>query len=289
MLNVDLHNRTYTAEVLRAKSEPERAASAISRLGVSPRQTHEAQDESGAVIALSHAYLPVPEARGCHRSMRSVKREGKTIDVPQTRSVRGRDSWLYDLLVAQSGRHIVVAVPFHGLAEQFFVRVDTALAGTRTVYEKLDITKLIIEMGPKGVLSGMGSAERPVEIQLTRCQLAYSDPERSRDLQQVRMTGANLGASEVYRTLVSPVLNARQSKVTVTPVLLGCALSVGGVKKCSATTDRHGNFKLWVGPGLRQVTRVFELLSVIERVKDVTGTTSNIPILQSDTIRDSEV
>ena len=51
---------------------------------------------------------------------------------------------LYDVFIAQCNHHLVVAVPFHDLAEDFFPRVDNALAGTRTVYEKLDITNMVI-------------------------------------------------------------------------------------------------------------------------------------------------
>ena len=88
--------------------------------------------------------------------------------------------------------------------------------------------------------------------------------------------------------LVAPVLNPEKSTVIVTPNVLGFAMTSNGVKKSSATTDRHGNFKLWVGANLQQLSRVFDLLNVIETLDGITGTTSNVPILQSEKIREIE-
>jgi hypothetical protein len=101
------------------------------------------------------------------------------------------------------------------------------------------------------------------------------------------MTGSDLGSSDEYRSLIAPVLKKNSAK-TVTPVVLGFALGKNGVRKSSATTDRHGNFKLWIAPGLRRLTRLFGLLDAIGHMNDVSSDTSNVPILQSKTIREAE-
>jgi hypothetical protein len=185
---------------------------------------------------------------------------------------------------------MVIAVPFHQLAEEFFVRVDSALAGTRTTYKKLDITQMVMELGSMGTAEvSLLPSEKKVSLSLTRCHLAYADREGvTGNLKQVQMTGPNLGASPEYKTLVAPVLKPRVTGAIVTPIILGFALAENGVKKSSATTDRHGNFKLWVAPGLRRLTRIFGLLEAIKAMKDVTGSTGNVPILQSKTIRATE-
>src|SRR5205085_581292 len=127
------------------------------------------------------------------------------------------------------------------------------------------------------------------EIFVTRCHLAYSDPvERRRDIEQVRLTGSDIGASKIYSSLIGPVLDRTASQTIVTPILLGFASARDGVKKSSATTDRHGNFKVTVGPGLRQVTRLFKLLDILESLTGVASTSGNVPILQSATIKDVE-
>jgi hypothetical protein len=88
--------------------------------------------------------------------------------------------------------------------------------------------------------------------------------------------------------LVAPVLKPEIVHATVTPVVLGFALSENGVRKASATTDRHGNFKIWVAPGLRRLSRLFNLLRTLETMENVALTTSNVPIKQSETIRKAE-
>jgi hypothetical protein len=209
---------------------------------------------------------------------------GKNEELPRTKQIRGQEHYLYDVLVAQCGEHVVVAVPFHGLAEDFFLKIDGRLAGSRTLYEKLNITKIIVHLA---ALSN--DATEGITLGVTRCQLAYNDPsERRRDVDQVRMIGSNLGATEIYQELVKPVLAPADFALQVTPVVLGFASFVGGVKKVSAVTDRHGNFKVHVGPGLRQILRIFDLLGSIQAIKDAVSATSNVPILQAGAIKGDE-
>jgi hypothetical protein len=184
---------------------------------------------------------------------------------------------------------VIVAVPFHGLATSLFLKIDKVLAGTRTLYETLNITKLVIRLGSSGRISLSARREEDTEIRVTRSHLVYSDPlERRRNIEQIRMTGTNLGASDIYADLVRPVLEPKSAALVVTPVLLGFALTRHGVKKASATTDRHGNFRVSIGPRLRNLTRLFKLLDEIERLQNVVSTTSNIPILQSTAIEEIE-
>jgi hypothetical protein len=209
--------------------------------------------------------------------------------IPRTRVRARKTLTLYDVFIAQCDHHIVVAVPFHDLAEHLFIRVDRELAGTRTVYEKLDITKMVIKLGARGATKVPANSSDPISISVTRCHLTYMDKERRpANINQIQMNGVNLGASDEYKSLIAPVLSSGNSAATVTPVVLGFALSANDVKKTSATTDRHGNFKLWMGPGVRRLFRLFDLLRVIEGLENVTSTTSNVPILQSKNIEAAE-
>jgi hypothetical protein len=210
--------------------------------------------------------------------------------VPRTKLIRGKEHYLYDLLLARCGLDVMVAVPFHALAQIFFSQADRALAGKRVVYEKLDITKMVMQLGKSGVADvSTSESRRKLEIGLTRCQLSYSDPERrSCDLQLVSLSGAHLGKTDVYQYVVEPVIDSNASSLAVTPVLLGFSLYADGIKKTSATTDRHGNFKLWVGPGATRVERLFALLDGIETIEGIVSTTANVPILQSRTIEGVE-
>ena len=229
--------------------------------------------------------------REYHRFPRTITAEdGEKITIPRQAVIRGKSSQLYDVLIAQCQNHIVVAVPFHQLAEEFFVKVDRALAGTSALYERLDITSMVIRLGSAGSANVVIPATKEaIALSVTRCHLAYTEREGGNaNLKQVQMTGGNLGASPEYQGLIGPVLQPRNSVATVTPIVLGFALATNGVKKSSATTDRHGNFKIWVAPGIRRLTRIFGLLEAIETMRDVTTTTSNVPILQSKTIRDAE-
>jgi hypothetical protein len=223
-----------------------------------------------------------------HRSTTTIELPTKkTITVPRTIEIRKKLHYLYDVLVARCGRDVIVAVPFYGLAEMFFVQVDRALAGKSVLYEKLDITNMVIRLGRSGVVKvSPTKSPRKLEIGVTRCQLAYSDPEGRRlDLQQVMMSGGHLGASDIYRFLIEPVLRPKSYTLTVTPILMGFTLLEEDVRKTSAITDRHGNFKLWVGPGASRVERLFALLKGIETIEGIVSTTGNLPILQSRTIR----
>ena len=68
------------------------------------------------------------------------------------------------------------------------------------------------------------------------------------------------------------------------PVLLGFSLLSDGVRKTSAITDRHGNFKVWIGPGATRIERLFSLLDAVESINGILSTTPNLPILQSKSI-----
>jgi hypothetical protein len=283
MLRTDFENQLYTAEVLRITKVTTAPADAIEPLLVGKWSTAEVPRGDGTQIALHHGLVASRVAY--HRAIRKrINDEGKEEEIPRTKEIRGYSSFLYDVLLAQHRDHVVVAVPFHALAQAFFVKVDSRLGGTRTMYEKLNITKIIIHLAAQHAARGEPSDRR---IGVTRCQLTYDDPiERRRDVEQVRLTGANLSATEIYAQLITPVLRPSESDLRVTPVLLGFASFVGGVRKSSALTDRHGNFKLHVGPGLRQLLRVFELLDDIEAIKGVVTATSNVPILQASAIED---
>lgn len=286
MLMPDLCSRTYTVEVLKVKRDVNLIVDTISRLTVDHRPPEEVGGPGGSQAAIFHSF--VASARGYHRSTRrSAAPTGEAVTFPRTKKVRGKEHFLYDVLLARCGASVIIAVPYHALAETFFVEVDRALAGTRAVYEKLDITKLVIRLGRGGVAPVVvDGAQRKVAIGLTRCQLAYSDPQgRSRNLQHVSMSGGQIGASEVYAYLTGPVLKPESSSVIVTPVVVGFSLFVDGVKKTSATTDRHGNFKVWIGPGATRIERVFSLLDGVESIEGIVSTTSNLPILQSGAIR----
>ena len=289
MLNPDFSDRTYTAEVMRAKIDAGEAFKAVLRLTHSPETEVQTDQVTGSTVTVCHAFLPTK--RQYHRFPKSIVfADGKEGAIPRQLSVRGQSRNLYDVYIAQCRQHVVIAVPFHELAEEFFVMVDRALVGTNTRYEKLDITRMVMQLGTSGSVSILKSpSANNIAISVTRCHLTYTDQQsRTASIQQIRMNGTNLGASQEYQSLISPVLNPRSSPLTVTPVILGFALSVLGVRKSSATTDRHGNFKLWIAPGLRRLVRIFDLLEALEALKDVALTTSNVPILQSKTIRDAE-
>jgi hypothetical protein len=289
MLNPDFSDRTYTAEVIRVRTHHDEAVRALSRLTIEPRPAFEPADRVDSSINVIHAYFP--SRRQFHRVERFVTADsGQRVQVPRRIERRGSENYLYDVLIAHSRDHIVVAVPFHDLAEEFFVQGDRAIAGTGARYEKVDITGLVIRLGTSGVIEVPDADLNESVISVTRCQLAYTDREgRSRDLQQIQITGANLGASKQYQYLIRPVIAPRpKDKLRATPLILGFALSVAGVRKCSAVTDRHGNFKVWVSPGLRRLIRLFSLLDAIYAVKNIASTTANVPILQSGTIRGAE-
>jgi hypothetical protein len=284
MLNPDFSERTYTVEVLETKADSVEAILSLTR-GIAA--TDEIVERNG-VVKLYHAFLP--SAQPYHRYTRTVERvDGESITIPRQIEVRKKTQSLYDVLIAQSKNHVLVAVPFHQMAEHFFVKVDTALSGTGIGYEKLNITRLVMTLGEKGRVEVPTNTDEKLSLSLTRCHLAYVDREGViGSLKQIQMTGSDLGAAKEYQTLVAPVLDQSEKGPTVTPIVLGFALNLNGVKRSSATTDRHGNFKLWVAPGLKRVTRVFELLEAIRALRKVATTTVNVPILQARAIRDTE-
>lgn len=285
-MNPDFTDRTYTVEVLRTASDPAEIIKAILKLTIGPHVREELKDEHSPDTTLIHGFIG--NSRAYHRSVRTIHlADGSALEVPRQKNVRGLDLNLYDVIIGFSGRHVIIAVPFHDLAESFFVKVDQALAGTRTLYQKLDITRLVIKLGSKGEVVLPGTSKSTFSV--TRCHLVYSDPEsRTPPIQTLRMTGAHLGDSPQYRSLIKQVIKPLKNLKSVTPVVLGFALSVNDVKRCSATSDRHGNFKVWVAAGLRRLSRLLHMLEALEQLENVTSTTSNVPILQSKTIRDVE-
>lgn len=288
MLVTDFCNQPYIAEVLQTSTVgAERGPEAIERL-IEGKWREERVLDDGDEITIHHGYFASPFSY--HRATRNrTNADGVEVQIPRTKVIRGKEHYLYDLLIVRRRRHLVVAVPFHALATSLFLKIDKVLAGTRTLYETLNITNMVIQLGMGGRIATVGENGSRAEILVTRCHLAYSDPvERRRDIEQVRLTGSNIGASKIYGELVEPVLQRAEPQSIVTPILLGFALVRDGVRKSSATTDRHGNFKVTVGPGLRQVTRLFTLLDEIERLQNVASTTSNVPILQSASIEEVE-
>lgn len=289
MIRTDFFNQPYIAELLRTQvGSAERAPSAIEEVIHGKWDSDILVDPNGSETTIYHGFIASPYAY--HRATRNISSAGgAAIQIPRIKTIRRRDHYLYDILLLRKDEHLVVAVPFHALASRAFVDIDNALAGTRTLYEKLNITNMVIRLGASGRMPVRSEDEDSTEIVVTRCHLAYSDPgERRRDLEQVRLTGSNLGASEIYAQLINPVLKPKQSPLVVTPILLGFALIRGGVRKSGAITDRHGNFKVSVGPGLRQVIRIFQLFNEVQRIRDVVSTTPNVPILQSKIIEGTE-
>jgi hypothetical protein len=289
MINPDFSDRTYTAEVSKCKTGADAAFDRIAKLVTDPNVAVEANDSDQASIKVCHGFVATKQA--FDRYPRSITtKEGVEITIPRQRKIRGKECYLYDVIVAQSQSHVIVAVPFHELAEDFFLRVDELLGGTGSSYQKLDITAMVIKLGAAGVTNALSKDESTkIELSINRCHLSFVDQtERTSNLQKITMTGTNLGLAKEYKSLINPVLNPKSSSLTVTPFVLGFTLSENGVRKSSATTDRHGNFKIWIAAGLRRLTRLFKLLSTLEQMKDVALTTTNIPILQSSTIRDAE-
>ena len=290
MLSPDMFDRNYTAEILRARGrDVNKILEIIKRHTTGYRPPHLVNGGGDIPIEIHHSF--VTSSKVYHRTVRTLETPDRgTITVPRTQRMRGKEYYLYDVLLACRDRDVVVAVPFHGLAEEFFVQVDRALSGQGAVYEKLDITTMVINLGKEG-LAEVSSADSTGKLQigLTRCSLAYSDPKnRNRNLVQISMSGAQIGASEEYQYLIRPVLEPNGNGLVVTPILVGISLFSDHIKKTSLITDRHGNFKLWVGQGATRIERIFSLLKGIDTIKGIISTTINLPILQSRTIRGTE-
>lgn len=277
MLRTDFENHKYTAEVLRTSKPNVTPAKRLEPLLAGTWQAVELPQDSGPPIVLHHGFVGSNDPH--HRAPRKrINDRGKEQQIPRREKVGNSTYYLYDVLLTQRGNHIVVAVPFVSLAASVFVSIDKRLAGTGTLYEKLDITKIIVHLA-----AARRTDQTPDrDIAITQCQLAYEDPEsRRRQLDHVRLTGDDLGATDIYQQLITPVLDPSTSEFDVTPVMLGFASRVGGVRKSSATTDRYGNFRVHVGPGLRQILRIFDLLDDIEAIRGVVSATANVPILQA--------
>jgi hypothetical protein len=279
----DFSNQPYIAEVIRTRAASADVISAIGQLlpGEWVRETAIVDDTE---MLTCHGFVlsPVPY----HRAVRSVRTsDGTVVTFPRSKIVGRDEYYFYDLFVVNRNGHFVVAAPFHGIARDYFPKIDRALAGRRIAYETLNITNMVVKLGTQGRMAFSRSNDEEDAIIVTRCHLAYDDPEeRRRDIEQIQLTGANLGATKIYAELVRPVISPKNAALTVTPVLLGFALFADGVKKSGATADRHGNFKVSVGPGVRQLKRLFRLLDGIQEMQTVVSTTSNVPILQSGAI-----
>jgi hypothetical protein len=287
VLMPDFCNQTYTAEVLKTTGKADLISKEIVDFAVEPQRPEQVDMPGGSPVTLLHAFCP--SLKGYHRSIRTIEVKGQgTVMIPRTKTIHRKQHYLYDLIVAQRGGHILVAVPFHGLAADFFVRVNASLGGKRAQYEKLNITKMIIELAEeRRKRMALEESAQGTEIWLTRCQLAYSDLQgRCQDLHQLLMSGGHLGGSEVYQYSINPVLNPAKGRV-VMPVVLGFSLLADGVRKTSAITDRHGNFKVWIGPGATRIERLFSLLDAVESMKGIVSTTPNLPILQSRAISEA--
>lgn len=286
MIRPDFCDQPYVAEVLKTSANFS-VEEVLAPMIAGKWAVERVDDGTDERVRVFHGFIP--SVKPYHRVTRRITSTNQEItEIPRQKTIRRVAHFLYDILLIQRKRHLVVAVPFHGLAAKSFVDVDKLLAGTRTLYERLDITKMVVELGSTGRLS-LKDSEIPSGIILTRCHLAYNDPvERRRHIDQLRLSGSNLGASSIYAGLIAPVLDPTISTLLVTPILLGFALVSGGVKRSGVITDRHGNFKIAVGPGLRQIIRVFHLLDHIEQMEKVALTTSNVPIRQSSTIEGVE-
>lgn len=288
MIMPDFLNQPYIAEVLRTSAAATDLLSAIGSItsGDWSQETTSGLDDREVVI--NHSFILSP--RAFHRSTRRFTTpDGETITVPRVKSIRRHDHYYYDIFVVRCDRHVIVAMPFHGLAKEVFPQIDRSFAGKRVMYERLDITNMVIQLGASGKRSVPSAEDGDSAIVVTRCHLSYEDSaERQRDIEQVRLTGSNLGATEIYANLISPVLNFKRSRLRVSPALLGFALFSGGVRKSGATTDKHGNFKISISPGLRQLIRMFDLLSEIEAMENVASVTGNIPILYSGSMEPEE-
>lgn len=291
MIFPDYRNRSYTAEVLRVEKGMDKVFDAVSRLTVAPKDETITQDENNDGVKIFHGFTATPHDKPFHRSSQLVVGpDGKKISLPRIKQIRNKSHYLYDVIIAVRKNHLLVAVPFHGLAQKFFVKVDNAIAGVGAEYEVLDIGNLVVKLGADGQTEVLApNSTDSFVIFLTRCHLSYyNQKKRKQDLESVKMSGRNLGVSPVYTSLITPVLEGSESDWIIKPVLLGVSVSVNGVKKSSITTDRHGNFKIHVGPGLRQVERVFNLLEILDSMNDVTSSSINVPILQSNAIREIE-
>ena len=283
MLIPDFSNQPYIAEVIRTRASSADVISAIGRLLFGEWMQETAIVDDTEILAC-HGFIlsPVPY----HRAIRNVRNsDGTAVTYPRSKVIGKDEHYFYDLFVVNRNGHFVIAAPFHGVARDYFPKIDRALAGKRIAYETLNITNMVVKLGTQGRIAFPRANDEEDAIIVTRCHLAYDDPEeRRRDIEQIQLTGANLGATKIYSELVRPVISPKKTALTVTPVLLGFALFADGVKKSGATTDRHGNFKVSVGPGVRQLKRLFRLLDGIEGMQSVVSTTSNVPILQSGAI-----
>ena len=279
MIVPDFCNREYIAEILQTKSDPREIVRALYNLANEQKPEFEFLGFDESNIVIHHIFFATSQV--FFRSEKTKARE---------KLIGGKTNYLYDVLLAVSDNKVAIAVPFYALAKTFFPEIDKKLAGLKIVYEKLDISNIVIRLGINGIADVLPQlTDNKYQLGVSRCQLAYSDQiERTRNIQQLIMSGDNLGVCDIYKNLIKPVINHSEDELTVTPILLGFFLIEDGVKKTSAITDRHGNFKIWIGPGVSRIERIFLLLKGIEGIEGSTYLTGNVPILQSKVINEME-
>ena len=308
MISPDFSSRIYVAEVLRISHKSVNVFDKLLKLTCGPhfyeeyeeefplntqrnhtRGKHENEHIANETVNIKVRHSFIASKFRFHRTIRKIKiGSNEEIEIPRIKHIRGNDSFLYDVLISQCKNNVVIAVPFFNLAEDFFFKVDKALAGYSIFYEKLNITNLIIHLGYQGLINVLlNDNSNKIQIGITRCHLVYSSRDKKKqNLQNLTMSGENLGESDIYCNLIKPVINQDNSSFIVTPTVLGSALFNDGVKKTSAITDKHGNFKIWISPGIRRLKRIHLLLNALETIEDVVSATSNVPILQSKSIQE---
>lgn len=280
LFELDFTSREYIAEVLTTRSaSATMLASRALKIAESERKPLLESGEEDRATEDEYVQIRAGLVAFNHRlgSQERIPRKTK------------QGKYLYDVIVASRGQLAIVALPYDAVARDFFPRLDRALAGTRTRYEKLNINELVIQLGSRGKLRvkvGTKTATASnAEIRVTRCSLAYEDPgTRDRVITSLGMAGQDLGRAPEYQMLVEPVVNAASSTGRrVTPSLLGVSLVVDGVRKASIETDRHGNFRFWISPSLRGIQKCFLLLEALQSMKGIVTTSSSVPILQVST------
>src|SRR5436190_19591178 len=112
MLIPDFANQPYIAEVLRTSDpNPDTIPSKIEHVIDGHWSQDSSEEINGSKVRIYHGFIPSPVPY--HRTIRNISNGKRVTQVTRTKSIRNRDHYLYDLLVAQRDRHIIVAVPFH--------------------------------------------------------------------------------------------------------------------------------------------------------------------------------
>src|SRR6185437_1265880 len=116
MLRTDFSNQPYIAEVLKTSTTTaERTPKIIERLIDKTWSTETISEIDGNEILVHHGF--VLSRFAYHRSTRTITTEtGKALQIPRTRRIGNHEHYLYDILLLRRNDHIIIAVPFHGLA-----------------------------------------------------------------------------------------------------------------------------------------------------------------------------